>query len=137
MNRNKFTQPHVRAKLARSGAVENFEKALNRMLAFEWIKKGLAEELSNDADEAESNLRSSIEDGSLRETAYSVAFLLEYLPKKRAEAALLRSVAAKINGLLERGKRVVDEIADSLPPITGTQYRTSGKVGLILAQIPV
>lgn len=137
MNQNKFTQPHVRAKLARSGAVETFEKALNRMLAFEWIKKGLAEELSNDADEAESCLRSSVEDGSLREMAYSVIFLLEYLPKKRSEAVFLRRVAAKINGLLEQGKQIVDEIADSLPPMTGIHYRTNGKVGLILAQIPV
>lgn len=137
MNQNKFTQPHVRAKLVRSGAVETFAKAINRMLAFEWIERGLAEELANDVDEIECHLRSSIKDGSLQETAYSVLFLLDSLPKKHAKAVMLRTTAKKINELIERGKRIVDEIADSLPLIDGIRYRTRGKVNLILAQLPV
>jgi len=137
VNQNKFTQPHVRAKLVRSGAVETLRKAKDRTIAVEMADTGLIEELETDLAAAVSNPKDYFKNGTSGDLAYSARFLLANLPKKFPAAAKIRKLAKEINALIDRGLAEIDSIARTFAPIEGVQFKTRAKVSLILAKLPV
>ncbi len=137
MNQNQFSQPHVQAKLRRSGAVETWQKTKKRTVAAAVVERGLVEKLSQTTQIMTANVRQCVLDESVHCVSFHLHFLLENLPTRHPEMAKVRTIATDVNKILKQGMGIVEDASTKLPYVDGIRFKTRGKANLILAHLPV
>lgn len=134
MNQNKFTQPHVRAKLERSGALETVEMAnarTNVAKTLETLTRSATAILMDAGRYVEGDDLARLSILAMRCDERTVATFGRKSPYRLKATRLMELVrqASRLIGLIQV------QIAAGLPPVSSIIFRTRGQVNLIFAGI--